>query len=357
MLTWLARFFKETVLLPTYCSTSNKILVFSSTEEFRITLTMYCNADKDLPFCPINRPESSPLISINGSSDLPSSFFVKKGVALIPVNDINFSTMSIAFEVTEKMISSFIRKVHNNRKTLVRPRVVIAVPSGITQVEKRAVRDSAESAGAREVFLIEEPMAAAIGVDLPVQEPTGNMIIDIGGGTTEVAIISMSGIVYSRSVRIAGDEMDEAIVNYIKKKYNLLIGERTAEEVKIRIGSAYPLKKRMTMEVKGRDLVAGIPKTLIISDEEVREALTETFGTIVEAVKIALERTPPELAADIVDKGLVVAGGGSLIKGLDALLKEATGLPITLAMDPLSAVALGAGKVLGEPKLLRKVNI
>ena len=261
------------------------------------------------------------------------------------------------FEVTEKMISSFIRKVHNNRKTLVRPRVVIAVPSGITQVEKRAVRDSAESAGAREVFLIEEPMAAAIGVDLPVQEPTGNMIIDIGGGTTEVAIISMSGIVYSRSVRIAGDEMDEAIVNYIKKKYNLLIGERTAEEVKIRIGSAYPLKKRMTMEVKGRDLVAGIPKTLIISDEEVREALNETFGTIVEAVKIALERTPPELAADIVDKGLVVAGGGSLIKGLDALLQEATGLPITLAMDPLSAVALGAGKVLGEPKLLRKVNI
>ena len=261
------------------------------------------------------------------------------------------------FEVTEKMISNFIRKVHNNRKTLVRPRVVIAVPSGITQVEKRAVRDSAESAGAREVFLIEEPMAAAIGVDLPVQEPTGNMIIDIGGGTTEVAIISMSGIVYSRSVRIAGDEMDEAIVNYIKKKYNLLIGERTAEEVKIRIGSAYPLKKRMTMEVKGRDLVAGIPKTLIISDEEVREALTETFGTIVEAVKIALERTPPELAADIVDKGLVVAGGGSLIKGLDALLKEAPGLPITLAMDPLSAVALGAGKVLGEPKLLRKVNI
>ena len=187
------------------------------------------------------------------------------------------------FEVTEKMISNFIRKVHNNRKTLVRPRVVIAVPSVITQVEKRAVRDSAESAGAREVFLIEEPMAAAIGVDLPVQEPTGNMIIDIGGGTTEVAIISMSGIVYSRSVRIAGDEMEEAIVNYIKKKYNLLIGERTAEEVKIRIGSAYPLKGRMTMEVKGRDLVAGIPKTLIISDEEVREALTETFGTIVEA--------------------------------------------------------------------------
>ena len=261
------------------------------------------------------------------------------------------------FEVTEQMISHFIRKVHNNRKTLVRPRVVIAVPSGITQVEKRAVRDSAESAGAREVFLIEEPMAAAIGVDLPVQEPTGNMIIDIGGGTTEVAIISMSGIVFSRSVRIAGDEMDEAIVNYIKKKYNLLIGERTAEEVKIHIGSAYPLNEPMTMEVKGRDLIAGIPKTLTVSDKEIRKALTETFGAIVEAVKIALERTPPELAADIVDKGVVIAGGGSLIKGLDILLKEATGLPITLAMDPLSAVALGAGKVLADPKLLRKVTI
>jgi rod shape-determining protein MreB and related proteins len=261
------------------------------------------------------------------------------------------------FEVTEKMISDFIRKVHNNRKTLVRPRVVIAVPSGITQVEKRAVRDSVQSAGAREVFLIEEPMAAAIGVDLPVQEPTGNMIIDIGGGTTEVAVISMSGIVYSKSVRIAGDEMDEAIVNYVKKKYNLLIGERTAEEVKVQIGSAYPLKKRETLEVKGRDLVAGIPKTLLISDEEVREALTETFGTIVEVVKIALERTPPELAADIVDKGVVVAGGGSLIKGFDILLKESTALPITLAVDPLSAVALGAGKVLSDPKLLKKVAL
>jgi len=261
------------------------------------------------------------------------------------------------FEVTEKMIRHFIQKAHNNRKTLVRPRVVIAVPSGITQVEKRAVRDSAESAGAREVFLIDEPMAAAIGVGLPVQEPTGNMIIDIGGGTTEVAIISMSGIVYSKSIRIAGDEMDESIVNYIKRKYNLLIGERTAEEVKIQIGSAYPMEKPMTMEVKGRDLVAGIPKTLEISDEEIREALTETFGTIVEAVKIALERTPPELAADIVDKGVVVAGGGSLIKGLDTLLREATGLPITLADDPLSAVALGAGIVLEDTKLLKKIAL
>jgi rod shape-determining protein MreB len=261
------------------------------------------------------------------------------------------------FEVTEKMLSYFIKKVHNNRKTLVRPRVVIAVPSGITQVESRAVRDSALSAGAREVFLIEEPMAAAIGVDLPVWEPTGNLIIDIGGGTTEVAIISMSGIVFSKSVRIAGDEMNEAIVNYIKKKYNLLIGERTAEAVKIEIGSAYPMEQLMTMEVKGRDLVAGIPKTLIISDEEIREALAETFSTIVEAVKIALERTPPELAADIVDKGVVVAGGGSLIKGLDTLLREATGLPITLAKDALSAVALGSGKALCDINLLKKIAI
>ena len=261
------------------------------------------------------------------------------------------------FEVTEKMLSYFIKKVHNNRKTLVRPRVVIAVPSGITQVESRAVRDSALSAGAREVFLIEEPMAAAIGVDLPVWEPTGNLIIDIGGGTTEVAIISMSGIVFSKSVRIAGDEMNEAIVNYIKKKYNLLIGERTAEAVKIEIGSAYPMEQLMTMEVKGRDLVAGIPKTLIISDEEIREALAETFSTIVEAVKIALERTPPELAADIVDKGVVVAGGGSLIKGLDTLLREATGLPITLASDALSAVALGSGKALCDINLLKKIAI
>lgn len=261
------------------------------------------------------------------------------------------------FEVTQQMISSFIQKVHNNRKSLVRPRVVIAVPSGITQVEKRAVRDSAESAGAREVYLVEEPMAAALGVGLPIQEPSGNMIVDIGGGTTEVAIISMSGIVYSKSVRVAGDEMDEAIVNYVKRKYNLLIGERTAEEVKINIGSAYPLEQRITMEIKGRDLVAGIPKTLVISDEEIREALQETFSTIVESVKIALERTPPELAADIVDKGVVVAGGGSLIKGLDILLRESTGLPITLAEDPLSAVALGAGKLLSDHKLLKKVTL
>ena len=260
------------------------------------------------------------------------------------------------FEVTQQMIWHFIQKVHNNRKSMVRPRVVIAAPSGITQVEKRAVRDSAESAGAREVFLVEEPMAAAIGLDLPIHEPSGNMIVDIGGGTTEVAIISMSGIVYSKSVRVAGDEMDEAIINYVKRKYNLLIGERTAENIKIQIGSAYPLDQRLTMEIKGRDLVAGIPKTMVLTDEEVREALQETFSTIVETVKIALERTPPELAADIVDKGVVVTGGCSLIKGIDILLREATGLPITLAEDPLSAVALGAGKLLSNPKLLKKVT-
>ncbi len=261
------------------------------------------------------------------------------------------------FEVTERMIRHFIQKVHNNRKTLVRPRIIIAVPSGVTQVERRAVHDSAESAGAREVFLIDEPMAAAIGVGLPIQEPSGNMIIDIGGGTTEVAIISLSGVVYSKSVRIAGDEMDEAIVNYVKRKYNVLIGERTAEEVKIQIGSACPMEKTMTMEVKGRDLVAGIPKTLVISDEEIREALADTFREIVEAVRISLERTPPELASDIVDKGVVVAGGGSLIKGIDILLREAIGLPITLASDALSVVALGAGKVLSDPILLKKVSL
>ncbi|OGW09364.1 MAG: rod shape-determining protein [Nitrospinae bacterium RIFCSPLOWO2_12_39_15] len=260
------------------------------------------------------------------------------------------------FEITEAMIKHFIRRVHN-RKTLVRPRVVIAVPSGITQVEKRAVRDSAISAGAREVYLMEEPMAAAIGVGLPISNPIGNMIVDVGGGTTEVAVISLSGIVYSKSVRVAGDEMDEAIINYIKRKYNLLIGERTAEVIKIKIGSAYPLDEKQEMEIKGRDLMAGIPKTLLVNDEEIREALAEPIGTIVETVKVALERTPPELAADIVDKGIVMAGGGSMIRGLDLLLREETGLPIILAEDPLSAVALGTGKALDELELLRKVSI
>jgi rod shape-determining protein MreB and related proteins len=261
------------------------------------------------------------------------------------------------FDVTEKMRGYFIRRVHR-RRALVRPRIVIGVPSGITQVEKRAVRDSAMQAGAREVYLIEEPMAAAIGAGMPITEPGGNMIVDIGGGTTEVAVISLSGIVYSRSVRIAGDEMDEAIVQYIRKNYNLLVGERRAEEIKIRLGSAYPMGgERRTMEVKGRDLIDGIPKTIVIGDDEIRESLREPIMTIVDAVRTALERTPPELAADIVDKGIVLTGGGALLKGLDQLLRQETNLPITVAEDPLSCVALGTGRVLDELDLLKKVAI
>jgi rod shape-determining protein MreB len=260
------------------------------------------------------------------------------------------------FEITEAMLKYFIMKVHN-RKRLVRPRIVIGVPSGITQVERRAVRDSAVSAGAREVYLIEEPMAAAIGVGLPIEEPSGNMIVDIGGGTTEVAVISLSGVVYSRSMRVGGDVLDETIVNYIKRKYNLLIGERTAEDVKMRIGSAIPLREQLTLEVKGRDLVAGMPKTLLINDGEIREALAEPVGNIIETVRVALERTPPELAADIVDKGIVLAGGGALLRGLDALLREETGLPVTTADDPLSAVVLGTGHLLDDFDLLRRVSV
>jgi rod shape-determining protein MreB len=260
------------------------------------------------------------------------------------------------FDVTEKMLHYFISKVHR-RRTLVRPRIVVGVPSGITQVEKRAVRDSCMQAGAREVYLIEEPMAAAIGAGLPIQEPGGNMIVDIGGGTTEVAVISLSGIVYAKSVRIAGDEMDEAIVQYIKKHYNLLVGERRAEEIKVTLGSAYPMGERRTMEVKGRDLIDGIPKTIVITDEEIREALREPVMTIVETVRTCLERTPPELAADIVDKGIVITGGGALLRGLDQLLRQETNLPVTPGEDPLSCVALGTGKVLDELDLLKKVAI
>jgi len=252
------------------------------------------------------------------------------------------------------MLRHFIAKVHNRRK-MVRPRVVIAVPSGITEVEKRAVKDSATRAGAREVYLIEEPMAAAIGVGLPVQDAAGNMIIDIGGGTTEVALISLSGIVFSRSIRVAGDELDEAIMNYMKRAYNLMIGERTAEEIKIKIGSAYPIEKETTMEVKGRDLVAGLPKTLTITSQEVREALLEPINAIVESVRVTLERCPPELSADLVDRGLVLAGGGALLRGLDKLLTEETGLPVHVAEDPLSAVAEGTGRALNELKFLRQV--
>ncbi len=260
------------------------------------------------------------------------------------------------FEVTEKMIKYFIEKAHG-RRFLVKPRIVISVPSEITQVEKRAVKDSALRAGATEVYLIEQAMAAAIGAGLPITDPTGNMIVDIGGGTTDVAVISLAGIVYSRSVRVAGNEMDDAIIQYIKRKYNLLIGERTAEQVKMEIGSAFPLDEEMTMEIKGRDLVEGVPKTLIVSDEEIREALSETVATIVEAVRVALERTPPELSADIMDKGIIIAGGGSMLKNLDKRLREETGLPVTLAEDPLACVALGTGQMLTDFNLLRKISI
>lgn len=261
------------------------------------------------------------------------------------------------FDYTEEMLRYFIRKVHN-RKNLVRPRIVICVPSGITQVEKRAVRESAESAGAREVYLIEEPMAAAIGSGLPITEASGNMIVDIGGGTTEVAVISLAGIVYAQSVRVGGDKMDESIVQYMKRKYNLLIGERTAESVKIGIGNVYAVDDEvLSMEVKGRDLVSGIPKTLEITSTEVREAMSEPVNTIVEAVRIALERTPPELAADIVDKGIVLAGGGAYLKNLDMLLREETGLPVVVAEDPLSCVVLGSGAMLDQLDLLKQVAV
>jgi len=260
------------------------------------------------------------------------------------------------FEVTEAMLRHFISKVHNSRR-LVRPRIVICVPTGITQVEKRAVRESAQSAGAREVFLIEEPMAAAIGADLPITEPTSNMVVDIGGGTTEVAVISLAGIVYSKSVRIGGDKMDEAILQHVKRKYNMLIGESSAEDIKTTIGSAYPMDPELVMDVKGRDLVSGIPQNITITSEEVRKAISEPVDSIVQAVRIALEQTPPELAADIVDRGIVLTGGGALLKGLDSLLREETSLPITVVDDPLSTVALGSGKVLDNLDVLREVTI
>src|SRR2546421_2690402 len=260
------------------------------------------------------------------------------------------------FEVTEKMISYFIKKAHG-RSYLVKPRIVISVPSEITQVEKRAVRDSALRAGATEVYLIEQAMAAAIGAGLPITDPTGNMIVDIGGGTTDIAVISLAGIVYSKAVRVAGNEMDDAIIQYIKKTYNLLIGERTAEAIKMEVGSAYPLEERMTMEIKGRHLIEGVPKTITITDEEIREALAETGNVIVDAVRVALERTPPELSADIVDRGIVLTGGGSLLKNLDKRLREETGLPLAMAEDPLSSVVLGAGKMLSDFNLLRKISI
>ncbi len=260
------------------------------------------------------------------------------------------------FEVTREMLRYFIRKAHN-RKALVRPRIIISVPFGITEVEKRAVKESAMSAGAREVYLVEEPMAAAIGAGLPITEPSGNMIVDIGGGTTEVAVISLAGIVLSQSVRVAGDKMDEAIIQFLKRKYNLFIGESTAERIKMTIGTAYHTDELMTMEVKGRDLVAGVPKTVEINSDEIRDSMIEPINAIVQAVRLALERTPPELASDIVDKGIVLAGGGALLRHVDVLLREETGLPITICDDPLAAVVLGTGKMLEELDLLRQVAI
>jgi rod shape-determining protein MreB len=274
-------------------------------------------------------------------------------VAIRPLKDGVISD----FEITEAMLKAFIERVQKGPKFLMsRPRVVIAVPSGITEVEKRAVCESANHAGARSVRLIEEPLAAAIGVGLPVQDAAGNMIVDIGGGTTEVAIISLGGIVFSRSVRVAGDELDESITNYMKRAYNLMIGERTAEEIKIKIGSAYPMDKEVSMEVRGRDLVTGLPKTLTITSQEVREALMEPVQIIVESVRISLERCPPEVSADLVERGIVLAGGGALLRGLDRLLSEETGLPVHVAEDPLSAVVEGTGKVLQEIEFLSKLT-
>lgn len=260
------------------------------------------------------------------------------------------------FDVTEQMLRYFIKKAHN-RNHLLSPRIIICIPSEITQVEKRAVRESALRAKASEVYLVEEAMAAAIGAGLPITEPTGNMIVDIGGGTTDIAVISLSGIVYSRTVRVAGNEMDESIVQYIKRKYNLLIGERTAERIKNSIGSAAPLTEPMNLEIKGRSIVEGIPKTVVITDEEVREALSDAISVIVNAVRLALERMPPELSADIVDKGIVLTGGGALLQNLDQRLKVETGLPVFLAEDPLSSVVLGTGNMLNDVPLLRRITL
>ncbi len=275
-----------------------------------------------------------------------------KIVAIRPMKD----GVIADFEITEKMLSHFIRKAHN-RNTFVRPRIIIGIPSEITQVEKRAVKDSALKAKASEVYLVDQAMAAAIGAGLPITEPSGNMVVDIGGGTTDIAVISLAGIVYSKSVRVAGNEMDEAVIQYIKKKYNLLIGERSAEQIKLEIGSAFPLDEPLTMEIKGRDLIEGIPKTLTVTDAEIREALAEPISIILNAVRVALERTPPELSADIVDRGIVLTGGGSLLKNFDRLLREETGLPVSVAEDPLSSVVLGTGKMLSDFELLRKISL
>jgi rod shape-determining protein MreB and related proteins len=261
------------------------------------------------------------------------------------------------FKQTEKMLNYFIMKAHNNRKRMVHPRIVIGVPSEITQVEKRAVMDSAYRAKASEVHLVEQAMVAAIGAGLPITEPGGNMVVDIGGGTTDIAVISLAGIVYSRSVRMAGNQMDEAVTTYIKRKYNLLIGERTSEQIKMELGSAYPLDKPLTKTITGRNLIEGVPKTITIDDSEIREALSECIATIINGIRVALERTPPELSADISDRGIVLTGGGALIKNLDKRIREETGLPVSIADDPLASVVLGTGRMLSDFKLLRKISI
>ena len=262
------------------------------------------------------------------------------------------------FDATGEMLKYFIKKVHN-RRSFVSPRVIIGIPSSITQVEQRAVKDAAQASGAREVYLIEEPMAAAVGVGLPIGEPSGSMIVDIGGGTTDIAVISLEGVVYSRAARVGGDKMDETIMAHIKRKYNLMIGDRTAEQIKIELGSAYPSTGQppKVMDIKGRDLVSGIPKTFSISEEEIREALSEPVNTILDTIKVALENTPPELAADIVDKGIVLAGGGALLRGIDTLISEATDLPVVIAEDPLTAVVRGVGKMLDDIPLLKRIAI
>jgi rod shape-determining protein MreB len=260
------------------------------------------------------------------------------------------------FKVTERMLNYFIQKAHG-RKMLVHPRIIIGVPSEITQVEKRAVIDSAYHAKASEVYLVEQAMVAAIGAGLPITEPSGNMVVDIGGGTTDVAVISLSGIVYSRSVRVAGNAMDDAITQYLKRKYNLLVGERTAEQIKIQIGSAFPLEKPLTMEIKGHNVLEGLPRTITVDDSEIREALAESVATIMNGIRVALERTPPELSADISDRGIVPTGGGAFLKGLDRRIRQETGVPVSIAEDPLASVVLGTGKMLTEFKLLRRIAI
>ncbi|HSR49760.1 MAG TPA: rod shape-determining protein [Acidobacteriota bacterium] len=307
----------------------------------------------------VNEPS---IVAINKKTNKPEAVGheAKEMMGRTPGNIVAIKPMKdgvIAdFDVTEEMLKHFIRKAHN-RKHLISPRIVICIPSEITQVEKRAVRESALRAKASEVYLVEEAMAAAIGAGLNITEPSGNMIVDIGGGTTDIAVISLSGIVYSRSVRVAGNEIDEAIIQYIKRNHNLLIGERTAEKIKVEIGSAAPLKEKMSLQVTGRNLIEGIPKQITISDAEVREAISDAIGTIINAVRVALERTPPELSADIAEKGIVLTGGGALLKNLDKAIQEETGLPVVMAEDPLSSVVWGTGKMLTDMALLKRVTL